>query len=278
VIEQLRGGYSDRLLCEALDIHRSSLYHEPRADRDRPLREALIALAGQWPTYGYRRLTAMLRREGHTANAKRVRRLMGELGLSGEPPPRRPRTTNSVHSFPRFPNLVESLEVTRPDQVWVSEIVHSQMTKPAGLAGRPDRERIADLDVVPGHHDPVDEQLDQLPLPLERRRVETRPHPVGERSGGVHQPAQLGRPARLAREQLLLLGQRAVAAFQLPSPAPVLAQHEDPAQVRLREPFDLLDQARPAAPQVLAAGLQFLRQPASAGRPAQRPRHPFRVP
>ena len=122
MIAQLRGGYSDRLLCEALDVHRGSLYHEPRPGEDRPLREALIALAGQWPTYGYRRLTAMLRRQGHPVNTKRVRRLMGQLGLVGAPPPRHPRTTNSVHAFPRYPNLVESLEVTRPDQVWVSDI------------------------------------------------------------------------------------------------------------------------------------------------------------
>jgi transposase InsO family protein len=129
VIEQLRGSYSDRLLCEALDVHRSSLYHEPRPDEDRPLRGALSELAGQWPTYGYRRLTAMLRREGHTVNAKRVRRLMSELGLSGEPPPRHPRTTDSVHGLPRFPNLVESLEVVRPDQVWVSDITYIRLKK-----------------------------------------------------------------------------------------------------------------------------------------------------
>lgn len=129
MIEQLRGSYSDRLLCEALDVHRSSLYHEPRPGEDRPLREALVALAGQWPTYGYRRLTVMLRREGHTINAKRVRRLMSELGLSGEPPSRHPRTTNSVHAFPRFPNLVESLEVVRPDQVWVSDITYIRLKK-----------------------------------------------------------------------------------------------------------------------------------------------------
>jgi transposase InsO family protein len=129
VIEQLRGGYSDRLLCEALDVHRSSLYHQSRPAEDRSLRQALIVLAGQWPTYGYRRLTIMLRREGYTVNAKRVRRLMGELGLSGEPPPRRPRTTDSVHAFPRFPNLVESLEVVRPDQVWVSDITYIRLKK-----------------------------------------------------------------------------------------------------------------------------------------------------
>jgi len=129
VIEQLRGGYSDRLLREALDVHRGSLHHEPRPGEDRPSREALIALAGRWPTHGYRRLTVMLRREGRTVNSKRVRRLMGESGLSGEPPPRHPRTTNGVHSFPRFPNPVESLEVTRPDQVRVSDITYIHLNK-----------------------------------------------------------------------------------------------------------------------------------------------------
>lgn len=129
MIEQLRGGYSGRLLCEALDVHRSRLYHEPRPGEDRPLREALSELAGQWPTYGYRRLTVMLRRGGHPVNAKRVRRLMSELGLSGEPPPRHPRTTDSVHGFPRFPNLVESLEVVRPDQVWASDITYIRLKK-----------------------------------------------------------------------------------------------------------------------------------------------------
>ncbi len=130
MIEQLRGDYADRLLCEALDVHRSGLYHRPRPDEDRPLREALVRLAGEWPTYGDRRLTAMLRREGHPANAKRVRRLMAELGLSGEPPPRHPpRTTDSVHSFPRFPNLVEAVEVDHPDQVWVSDITYIRLKK-----------------------------------------------------------------------------------------------------------------------------------------------------
>jgi len=33
------------------------------------------------------------------------------------------QTTDSKHAFPRYPNLVADLEITRPDQVWVSEIV-----------------------------------------------------------------------------------------------------------------------------------------------------------
>ena len=74
-----------RLLCETLDMHRCNLYHEPRPDEDRPIKDALSELAGAWPTYGYRRLTAMLHRQGLQVNAKRVRRLMHELGIVARP-------------------------------------------------------------------------------------------------------------------------------------------------------------------------------------------------
>ena len=118
-----------RLLCEALDVHRSALDHQPQPTEDRLLREALKEWAGQWPTYGYRRLTVMLQRQGHSVNTKRVRRLMHELGIIGKAPQRKPRTTDSDHSFPRYPNLVEGLEVNRPDQVWVADITSVRLRK-----------------------------------------------------------------------------------------------------------------------------------------------------
>jgi putative transposase len=117
------------LLCETLDVHRCNLYHEPRPDEDRPIKDALRELAGAWPTYGYRRLTVMLRREGLRVNAKRVRRLMHELDICGEAPERKPRTTDSSHPYPRFPNLVEGLEAKRPDQVWVADITYIRLRK-----------------------------------------------------------------------------------------------------------------------------------------------------
>jgi putative transposase len=66
----------------------------------------------------------MLRREGRAVNAKRVRRVMRELGLAAEPPRRRVRTTDSAHPFPRYPNLVADLAVARPDQAWVADIAY----------------------------------------------------------------------------------------------------------------------------------------------------------
>jgi putative transposase len=124
----LTADYPARLICRATGWPRSSLYLEarPPADEER-LRRALARLAGRWPTYGYRRLTAMLRREGWRVNGKRVRRVMAELGLRGKAPARRVRTTDSAHAFPRYPNLVAGLEVTRPDQVWVADITYVRL-------------------------------------------------------------------------------------------------------------------------------------------------------
>src|SRR5512135_497974 len=129
VIDQLKDEDSIRFLCETLDVHRSALYHHPRLPEDQPVRDALRELAGQWPTSGYRRLTVMLRRQGHPVNTKRVRRLMQEMGLCGSAPARRPRTTDSDHAFPRYLDLVEDLEVVRPDQVWVADITYVRLKK-----------------------------------------------------------------------------------------------------------------------------------------------------
>jgi putative transposase len=123
--------YPARLVCRLLDFPRCQLYRTPAQPsvQDAAVRDALQDLAGQWPTYGYRRLTAMLRRAPFRflVNSKRVRRLMDELGIQGQAPVRRVRTTNSVHGFPRFPNLVEELEIVYPDQVWVADITYIRL-------------------------------------------------------------------------------------------------------------------------------------------------------
>jgi transposase InsO family protein len=122
----LATSYPVRVVCAVLDLPRSSFYYQRAAPApaDPPLRSALLRLAAEWPTYGYRRLTAQLRREGFPVNSKRVRRLMTELGLAGHPPVRRVCTTNSKHPFPRYPNLVQGRVATRPDEIWVADITY----------------------------------------------------------------------------------------------------------------------------------------------------------
>jgi putative transposase len=119
--------YPIRWVCRVLDFPRSLLYRTAAAADDADLRAALLRLAGEWPTYGYRRLTALLRRDGWQVNGKRVRRLMAELDILGQPPVRRTRTTDSNHDFPRYPNVVEDLDVVRPDQVWVADITYIRL-------------------------------------------------------------------------------------------------------------------------------------------------------
>jgi transposase InsO family protein len=124
-VTHLASEYPVRWLCRLLDCPRAGLYRAPTVAADEAqLRHAIERTAGTWPTYGYRRVTAMLRRDGWAVNAKRVRRVMRDLGLAAGAPPRRVRTTDSNHPFPRYPNLVADLSVTRPDQVWVADITY----------------------------------------------------------------------------------------------------------------------------------------------------------
>jgi transposase InsO family protein len=61
---------------------RSSQRYAPRGvERDRELVRCLLELARQHPRYGYRRMAALLRREGWVVNRKRVQRLWRQEGL-----------------------------------------------------------------------------------------------------------------------------------------------------------------------------------------------------
>lgn len=118
-------------LCRLLDLAESSYYHEgcghcDEAD-DLALMRDLTELAGKHPTYGYRRLTVLVRRPEHwkSVNAKRVRRILKIAGITARKSRRYLLTTDSDHSFRRYPNLVRDWSVVdHPDQVWVSDITY----------------------------------------------------------------------------------------------------------------------------------------------------------
>lgn len=121
--------YPVSLVCEVLALSRSSYYYAADSSDDEQLRLAIAELAATWPTYGSRRLTAQLRREPHqmVVNRKRVQRVMRELGLVGRRKRTRQATTDSRHSYPRYPNLAAGLEVREPDEVWVSDITYVRL-------------------------------------------------------------------------------------------------------------------------------------------------------
>ncbi len=73
---------SERRACRVVGQARSTQRHQPRiADDEEALTRAIVGLAEQYGRYGYRRITAMLHREGWQVNHKRVERLWRREGL-----------------------------------------------------------------------------------------------------------------------------------------------------------------------------------------------------
>jgi putative transposase len=121
--------YPIQWLCDLFDLARSTYYSQALPRDDTALQEQIRAICGAWPTYGVRRVTAQVRREYHTVNRKRVRRVMRQMNLMPKKRRKTHHTTQSNHTFPRYPNLVKDLAIVRPDQVWVADITYVQLVR-----------------------------------------------------------------------------------------------------------------------------------------------------
>lgn len=97
-------------------------------DEDLLLRERLQQLAvAHGRRCGYRRLTALLRREGYLANGKRVLRLMQQDNLLSLRRAKYVLTTDSRHDFPVYPNLTRRLNLTGLNQLWIADITYIRL-------------------------------------------------------------------------------------------------------------------------------------------------------
>lgn len=116
--------YPKAVVCRVLEVARSSYYYQLLERDEGALKKAIGGVCEQFPRYGYRRVTAELKRRKWQVNRKHIARLMVEMGLQAKKVVRKRRTTNSAHSFPRYSNLVEDLVIQQPDQVWVADITY----------------------------------------------------------------------------------------------------------------------------------------------------------
>jgi len=88
------------------------------------LQDRIERIACEFPRYGYRRITAQLKREGYVINHKKVLRIMRLSSLLCVVKRSYKRTTNSDHPYPRFPNLVKGLAISSLNQLWVADITY----------------------------------------------------------------------------------------------------------------------------------------------------------
>jgi putative transposase len=115
---------SVRSQCELLGVARSTLYYEGRAEsaENLELMRRLDELHMKHPTYGSRRLQALLVREGREANRKRLVRLLQIMGIEAIHPRGRTSCPGAGHRI--YPYLLNSLEINGPNQVWCSDITY----------------------------------------------------------------------------------------------------------------------------------------------------------
>lgn len=112
---------SERRVCRALGQPRSTQRYRGRKRRDEELlEEQVVALAGQYGRYGYRRITALLRMTGWHVNHKRVERIWRQAGLKvPAKQPKRGRLWLNEGSCLR-------LRPEFPGHVWSYDFVHDR--------------------------------------------------------------------------------------------------------------------------------------------------------
>jgi len=112
-----------------MGIKRSTLYYQPKGNFDKKIKETDIKnkikdISYKHPYYGYRRITAQLRRDKVIVNHKKVLKMMKELGIQGRIKRKYITTTNSKHNNKIYSNLIKDKELTGINQVWCADITY----------------------------------------------------------------------------------------------------------------------------------------------------------
>ena len=191
--------------------HRSSQRYRRRlVPEEALLRQRLQLLARRHPRYGYRRIHAILRREGWACNRKRVQRLWRDEGL------RLPAKTRRRRRGPRMPG---HLTAACPDQVWAIDFVsdHTADGRPLKILTVTDEHTREALATPAASRMGADDTVSVLEQIVERRGRAPAADPLRQRPR-VHQPSP---------QRLVPLQQR---------PAPATSSQEHPGRIPSSNP------------------------------------------
>jgi putative transposase len=115
--------------CELLGLSRSGYYYVPTGESELNLLllRKIDAEYTAHPFYGYRKITTVLRGQGHAINKKRIARLMQVLGLQAMVPG--PNTSRASTENPVYPYRLRGVKISAVDQVWSCDITYIPMPK-----------------------------------------------------------------------------------------------------------------------------------------------------
>ena len=128
----MQGSLSIERMCQLAGVSRAGFYRslqeEMPAEEDMEVRSAIQQIAVEHRRrYGYRRITAELRRRGMRVNHKRVLRILREDNLLGVQPRAFVVTTNTEHRLEVYLNLASRMKLTGINQLWVADITYIRL-------------------------------------------------------------------------------------------------------------------------------------------------------
>jgi putative transposase len=128
----VQGSMSVERMCQTAQVSRAGFYRSLQertpVEEDMELRSAIQQIVLEHRRrYGYRRVSAELRRRGMLANHKRVARIMREDNLLAVQPRQFVVTTDSTHELEVYLNLAYRMKLTGIDQLWVADITYIRL-------------------------------------------------------------------------------------------------------------------------------------------------------
>ena len=122
--------------CKLLKINKSSLYYQPKkpfsTSREINFLDAINNIYSSFPSYGYRRITKQLQRDGFNVGKKLVRKAMRYMGIEALYP--KPKTTMGNKEHMKYPYLLKEFRndkgqviIEKPNKVWSTDITYIKL-------------------------------------------------------------------------------------------------------------------------------------------------------